>query len=99
LIVDPTPWINTGFDVQATLTPQWQLFRLSAEALRTRSDLRLVFQLGSKAGKIWLDDIQFKEGAAGAWARSFENGFAVINPGSVAQTVSLPGYYRKLNGN
>jgi hypothetical protein len=98
LIVDPAPGINTGFHVQATLTPQWQLFRLSAEALRTRSDLRLVFQLGSDTGKIWLDDIQFQEGAAGAWARSFENGLAVINPGSVAQTVTLPGVYRKLNG-
>ena len=84
--------------MQATLTPQWQLFRLSAEALRTRSDLRLVFQLGSDTGKIWLDDIQFQEGAAGAWARTFENGLAVINPGSVAQTVTLPGVYRKLNG-
>lgn len=98
LIVDPTPWIGTGFHVQATLTPQWQLFRLTDEALRTRSDLRLVFQLGSETGNIWLDDIQFQEGAAGTWARSFENGLVVINPGSVAQTVPLPRYYRKLNG-
>jgi hypothetical protein len=98
LIVDPAPWIGTGFHGQATLTPQWQLFRLSGEALRTRSDLRLVFQLGSETGKVWLDDIQFQEGAAGVWARSFENGLVVINPGSVAQTVSLPRFYRKLSG-
>ncbi len=98
LIVDPAPWINTGFHVNATLTPQWQLFRLTAQALRTRSDLRLVFQLGSETGKVWLDGIQFQEGTAGAWARSFENGLVVINPGSIAQTVSLPRYYRKLNG-
>lgn len=98
LIVDPTPWVGTGFHVQATLTPQWQLFRLTDVSVRTRSDLRLVFQLGSETGKIWLDDIQFQEGEAGAWARSFENGLAVINPSSVAQTVLLPGIYRKLNG-
>jgi len=98
LIVDPTPWVGTGFHVQATLTPQWQLFRLTDISVRTRNDLRLVFQVGSETGKIWLDDIQFQEGEAGAWARSFEHGLAVINPGSVAQTVRLPGLYRKLNG-
>ncbi len=98
LIVDPTPWVGTGFHVQATLTPQWQLFRLTDISVRTRNDLRLVFQLGSETGKIWLDDIQFQEGEAGAWARSFEHGLAVINPGSGAQTVRLPGYYRKLTG-
>jgi hypothetical protein len=98
LIVNPTPWVGTGYHVQATLTPQWQLFRLTDVSVRTRNDLRLVFQLGSETGKIWLDDIQFQEGEAGAWARSFENGFAVINPGSVAQTVQLPGVYRKLTG-
>ena len=98
LIADLAPWTNTGFHVQATLTPQGQVFRLTAEALRTRSDLRLVFQVGSKTGKVWLDDIQFQEGAAGAWARSFENGLVVINPGSVAQTVPLPRFYRKFNG-
>jgi hypothetical protein len=83
--------------VQATLTPQWQLFRLTDEALRTRSDLRLVFQVGREIGKIWLDDIQFQEGAEGAWARSFENGLVVINPGLVAQTIPLTHFYRKLN--
>jgi hypothetical protein len=98
LIVDPTPWVGTGFHVQATLTPQWQLFRLADTSVRTRNDLRLVFQLGSETGKIWLDDIQFQEGEAGAWARSFENGLAVINPSNVAQTVRLPGVYRKLTG-
>ncbi|HSD83188.1 MAG TPA: hypothetical protein VLG46_04995, partial [Anaerolineae bacterium] len=100
LIVDSTPWVGTGFHVQATLTPQWQFFRLTDQALRSSvgNDLRLVFQLGSKSGKIWLDNIQFQEGTAGVWTRSFENGLAVINPGSVAQTVSLPGLYRKLNG-
>ena len=98
LIVDPTPWVSTGFHVQTTLTPQWQLFHLTDVSIRTRSDLRLVFQLGSETGKIWLDNIQFQEGEAGAWARSFENGLVVINPGSIAQTVSLPGIYRKLTG-
>ncbi|CAG0935685.1 Xanthan lyase [Thermoflexales bacterium] len=97
LIVNPTSG-GTGFHVQATLTPEWQFFRLTDESLYTRSDLRLVFQLGSQTGKIWLDNVQFQEGAAGAWARSFENGLAVINPGRVAQTVPLPGLYRKLNG-
>jgi hypothetical protein len=99
LIVDPTPWVGTGFHVQATLTPEWQLFRLTDVSVRTRNDLRLVFQVGSETGKIWLDNIQFQEGEAGAWARSFENGLVVINPSSAAQTVSLPGVYRKLTGN
>lgn len=97
LIVNSTSY-GTGFHVQATLTPQWQFFRLTDESLRDSNDLRLVFQLGSKTGKLWLDNIQFQEGAAGAWARSFEDGLVVINPGSVAQTVPLPGLYRKLNG-
>ena len=99
LIVDPTPWVGTGYRVQATLTPEWQLFRLTDVSVRTRNDLRLVFQVGSEVGKIWLDDIQFQEGEPGVWARSFENGLAVINPGSAAQTVQLPGVYRKLTGN
>jgi hypothetical protein len=98
LIVDPTPWISTGFNVQATLTPDWQLFRLTDAALRTRSDLRLVFQLGSQSDEVWLDGIQFQEGVEGVWARPFQNGLALINTTDVAQTVLLPDYYRKLNG-
>jgi len=98
LIVDPTPWVNTGFHVQATLTPEWQLFRLTDQALRTRSDLRLAFQLGSQTGEVWLDNIQFQEGVGGVWARSFEHGLAVVNTSYVAQTVPLPSPYRRLNG-
>ena len=99
LIVDPTPWISTGFNVQATLTPDWQLFHLTDVALRTRSDLRLVFQLGSQPDEVWLDDIRFQEGVEGVWARHFQNGLALINTSDVVQTVPLPDFYRKLNGN
>ena len=98
LIWDLNPSKDTGFHVQATLTPEWQLFRLTDTALKTYSSLRLVFQLGSQTGEVWLDGIQFQEGVRGVWARSFEHGLAVINTSYVAQTVPLPGLYRKLNG-
>jgi hypothetical protein len=92
------PGANYGFSVQALVTPRWQHFHLWDDADVTAGDGQLVLQLGEKVGELWLDDVQFQTGALGVWARSFENGLAVINATREVQTVPLPAIYWKLEG-
>jgi len=43
------------------------------------------------------DDAGFEAGSSGVWARSFDNGLAVVNASSEVRTVTLPGSYYKLD--
>lgn len=97
-IKQTSPWTNYGFNVQALVTPQWQHFHLWDDASVTANDGKLEFLVGDVVGELWLDDVQFQEGALGVWARPFSGGLAVINTTKEVQTVSLPDVYCKLNG-
>jgi hypothetical protein len=98
IIKQTAPWTNYGFNVQALVTPQWQHFHLSDNVSVTASDGKLEFLVGDVVGDLWLDEVQFQEGALGVWARPFSGGLAVINTTKEVQTVSLPSVYCKLNG-
>jgi len=98
IIKQTEPWTDYGFGVQAVVTPQWQHFPLSDNASVTADDGKLEFSVGDVVGELWLDNVQFQEGALGVWARPFSGGLAVINTTREVRTVPLPHVYRKLDG-
>ncbi len=98
VIKQSEPWTSYGFDVQAIVAPQWQHFHLTDDASVMANDGKLEFLVGDGVGELWLDNVQFQEGALGVWARPFSGGLAVINATKEVQTVPLPGVYCKLNG-
>jgi peptidoglycan/xylan/chitin deacetylase (PgdA/CDA1 family) len=93
-----SPWNSYGFRVTAQITPQWQQFHLLGISSATASDGMLQFEFRGTLGNVWIDDLQFQEGALGVWARSFTGGIAVVNTTALVQTVNLPGTFRKING-
>jgi hypothetical protein len=93
------PETDYGFRGQVTVTPQWQWFHLWDTATVTAADGEIALQLGEDSGDLWLDAIQFQEGALGVWARPFQNGLAIVNPTMAVQKVPLDRAYCKLNGN
>ena len=98
IIKQTAPWTDYGFGVKAVVTPQWQHFHLSDNASVTAGDGKLEFLVGDVVGELWLDNVQFQEGALGVWARPFSGGLAVINATKEVQMVPLPDVYCKLNG-
>ena len=50
---------NYGINTLVSLTPGWKLYQLNFIALATASDCRLEFDMGSTAGTVWLDEVQF----------------------------------------
>jgi hypothetical protein len=92
------PGTDYGVKVQTLVTPEWQHFNLSARASVTADDGELDFLVGERQGELWLDDVEFRQGALGVWARPFERGLAVVNSTRYVQTAQLPGTYCKLNG-
>lgn len=98
IIKQTEPWTDHGFNVKAVVTSKWQHFHLSDDASVTANDGKLEFLVGDVVGKLWLDNVQFQEGALGVWARPFSGGLAVINTTKEVQMVPLPDVYCKLNG-
>lgn len=93
------PGTDYGFNRSARITQEWQRFVLTDDVSVTAFDGELDLMVGDSEGRLWLDDIQFQSGSLGVWARSFDNGLAVINTTREAQAVPLPGTYCKLNAN
>lgn len=98
IIEQASPWTYYGFDVQAQITPEWQHFALADDASVTAGDGKLMFLMGEVVGEVWLDNVQFQEGALGVWARPFSQGLVAINTTQEPQTVPLPTAYCKLDG-
>jgi len=92
------PWAGYGFNVQAELTTEWRHYDLVDRVNTTAGDGKLQFWMGDATGEVWLDNIQFRQGVSGVWAREFRRGLALINTTRLAQDVALPGCYRKING-
>ena len=99
VIKQSSPWTHYGFTTGAVqVTSTWQRYILTDDASVSAADGKLEFLLGDAAGEVWLDDIQFQEGAAGVWARPYEHGLAVINTSKTVQNITLPDTYCKLHG-
>lgn len=86
------------FSAPLELTPAWQHFHFSGSWKCQTHQADLQFYLGTGAGDIWLDEVQFQEGSLGVWGRRFENGLAVVNTSPELHIVNLPGTYCRLNG-
>jgi len=93
------PGADYGFNVFATVTPQWQRFVLWGAPTVTADGGEIEFHLGETAGELWLDDIRFQQGALGVWAREFTNGLVVANATPERQAIPLPATFCKLHGN
>jgi hypothetical protein len=98
IVQDSSLGADTGFDVQTSLTSQWQRYTLSdvSDVSINKGELR--FELGGSPGEIWLDEVHLQAGSLGVWARPFQNGLAVVNSMPDMQTVTLSAPYCKLNG-
>jgi hypothetical protein len=95
---DHDPWEGYLYFSDVNLTTEWQHFEVAANASGSDSSAILVFGLGQALGKVWLDDVQLRQGSRDVWRRDYEGGTAVVNASNDAKTILLDRTYRKING-
>lgn len=92
------PWETWLWYGYLDLNTAWQHFEIAAPATGSDAQAVLHFGVGEELGQVWLDDVRLQEGSRDVWRRDYAGGLALVNATGEAQTVSLGGFFRKING-
>ncbi len=92
------PWETWLWYGYLALDTAWQRYEIAAPATGSDGQAVLHFGMGQELGEVWLDDVRLQEGSRDVWRRDYAGGLALVNATGQAQTVSLGGFYRKING-
>jgi hypothetical protein len=84
-------WHGYGLSRSFDATADWQTFTVTFEATDTASDGRLSFNLGTKTGKVWIDDAKLVQHPPDVFRRDFAHGVVILNGTRDRQTISVAG--------
>lgn len=80
-------WDNYGLGQNLTLTAEWAQYTASFEATATASDARLSFNVGTRIGTVWIDDVKLVDHPRDVMVREFTKGKVILNATRQRQSV------------
>ena len=90
-------WHSYGLSKSLTSTgPTWQSLSVTFEATETATDGRLSFNVGSKTGSVWIDDVKLQLHPPDVFRRDFDKGAVILNASKARRTIQVSGSYRRL---
>jgi hypothetical protein len=92
------PWTGYGLSHGFTGTDQWQTYTVTFLATATETDARLSFNVGTKTGSVWIDDVKIVQHPPDVFRRDFDNGTVILNATSETWTIPVGGSYRRISG-
>ena len=92
------PWTGYGLSQSFTGTNQWQSYSATFTALVSASDGRLSFNVGTKTGSVWVDDVKMVQHPPDVFRRDFDNGTVILNATNQRWTIPVTGAYRRFSG-
>ncbi|MBK8478731.1 MAG: carbohydrate binding domain-containing protein [Opitutaceae bacterium] len=92
-------WRNFGLSKDLKAGPEWMEYTVVFEALETANDARLGFNVGTRAGTFWVDEVRLVQHPPDVYRRDFDNGIVLLNGTGSRRTITLDGGpFHRLNG-
>jgi len=91
-------WHGYGLSKELTATPTWTAHTITFESTDTATDGRLSFNVGSKTGSVWIDDVKLVQHPPDVFRRDFEHGAVILNGTRQRLSVPVTGAFKRLTG-
>jgi hypothetical protein len=91
-------WRNYGLSRTLPITTEWKQYTVTFEANETVNDSRIQFFLGTRTGKVWLDNVRLEIHPDSIYRRFFTKGAALLNGTARRVTVPMPEGYSRFSG-
>lgn len=91
-------WHSYGLSKELTATPTWTAHTVTFESTETAADGRLSFNVGSRTGIVWIDDVKLVQHPPDVYRRDFDHGTVILNGTRKRLTVPVTGSFQRLTG-
>ncbi len=92
-------WRNYGLYKSLVADTGWREYTVTFAATESAADARLSFNVGSRAGTFWVDEVRLVPHAPDVFRREFTNGVVLLNGTSARRTLPVEGGpWRRLFG-
>lgn len=96
---DASTWAALSDAPGVVLTDTWAHYIVELQPSASTSKARLDFELGTRSGTVWIDDVEIVKGDLdGIWRRDFENGIVLLNVGDSSAYTDLGDTFTHLEG-
>ena len=92
------PWTAYGLSKSFTGSPRWTSYTVTFTATTSASDGRLSFNLGTKTGSVWIDDVKLVQHPPDIFRRDFTQGTVILNATDARWDIPVSGSYLRFSG-